>query len=141
MITLKQVPDNASGRLNTARVYTLLSKRKNSAFFHVDEPARHIKLYIPDMMLVSANPSNKRLTEVILRNGEKHFLINCALHTLLGLSTRLVQVNKDQLLSVDAINEIRHDLITLKNMPGNKPAYVTLNRDYRNSLKEKLSYR
>lgn len=119
----------------------LFSKKKDYAIFYVPGPRKQVKLYIPDIMLVTTDATDKKQSQVMMKNGRKYTLLYCTLDDLLGASHRMVQVNKDQLVSIDAVNEIRHDLITLKNLPGNKPAYIALARDFRHNLKEKLFYR
>lgn len=135
--TMKKICNNS---IDT-RPNILFSKKKDYAIFNVPGPRKQVKLYIPDIMLATSDTADRRQSQVMLKNGRKYTLLYCAIDELLAASQRLVQVNKDQLVSIDAVNEIRHDLITLKGLQGNKPAYIALARDFRENLREKLFYR
>jgi len=136
-----QVLENICSKSDVARAYTLFSKRKDYAIFTEAGTGSRLKIYISDIMLVNAGIAEKEHIELVLENGEKHTVINYPLNTLLEVASKLVQVNKNQLVSIDAVNEIRHNLITLKGLFKNKPAYICLHPDFLSSFREKLFYR
>jgi DNA-binding LytR/AlgR family response regulator len=125
-----------------AKAYELLMDKKEYELFNVAESSKKVKLHLPDILFVGTDTVDARHKLVCLRNGEKYTIMDSSLEDLLDSCPLLVQVNKREAVSMEAVNEVEHDMVTLKAMAAkDAPKYVTLGRAFRKSFKEKLFYR
>lgn len=108
---------------------------KEFDLFNIAESDEKKKIYSTDIYFVrvdDVDPRNKRL---ITRLGEEYTLMDCTFGRLMGLCSRLIQVNKAELISLDAVYSIKHDLITLVKMGSSLiNRQVTLSYTYRKEV-------
>lgn len=135
-------------RLNRAleKAYKILhfkpeaKKDKEFEIFHIAESKRKTRLRLQDIVLVQTDLINSRNKKVYMRNGEQYTLMRCSNEKLLSMSSKLVQVNKAELVSMDAIRDFRHNEVTINNIPGvEELKKLTLNRIFRNHFINKMT--
>lgn len=125
-----------------AKAYELLMDKKEYELFNVAESARKVKIHLPDILLVGTDDTDPRHKVAYMRNGEKYTIMDTTIDKLIDACPLLVQVNKREAVSLETVNEVEHDMITIKEMADKgAPKYVTLGRAFRKSFKEKLFYR
>jgi DNA-binding LytR/AlgR family response regulator len=132
------------GRLDQSveKAYKLLRNTKEYGVFSMAESKRKVKIHLPDIILVTTDEIDPRHKIVLMNNGIKHTVMECSLDTLLNLCPNLVQVNKAELVSLEAINEVQHDRISI-NCHGektNKPKEVTLSRAYKDGFRKRVFF-
>ena len=114
-------------------------KRKEFELFHAAEAEGRIKLHLSDILFVKTDKANCRNKLVFLKNGEHYTIRRCTNEQLLKMSPKLVQVNKAELISVDAVKGFKHNSVTLKHFSGEgMPVKVTLNRNFRTDFVNKM---
>lgn len=125
------------------KAFSLLAKKKEFELFNVAESAKKMKIRLPDIMLVTTDEVDPRHKVAWMRNGDKYTLMNCKLEHLVDNSPALIQVNKSEAVSLDAVHEVEHDLITLKGIvtKDNRPMQVTLSRVFQAKFKERMFYK
>jgi len=107
-------------------------KKKEFELFHAAEAEGRIKLHLSDILFVKTDKANCRNKQVYLKSGEHYTIRRCTNEQLLKMSPKLVQVNKAELVSVDAVKGFKHNFVTLKHFSGEgMPVKVTLNRNFR----------
>jgi DNA-binding LytR/AlgR family response regulator len=117
----------------------LEEKKKEFELFHTVEAEGKVKLHLTDILFVRTDKGNCRNKKVYLKNGEHYTLRRCTNEQLLKMSSRLVQVNKAELVSLDAVKGFKHNFVTLKDSTeGGVPAKVTLNRNFRTNFVHKM---
>jgi two-component system LytT family response regulator len=124
-----------------SKAYELFMDKKEYELFSVAESSRKMNIHLPDVLLAVTDNVDPRHKLVFLRNGEKYTLMDCTLERLLDSCPLLVRANKAEAVSLEAVNEVEHDMATIKGIEGKEaPKYVTLGRAYRKSFKERLFY-
>jgi DNA-binding LytR/AlgR family response regulator len=127
------------GEIET-RTIALTSKEKEYELFNIAEASEKIRLCIKDIFFVTSDSIDPRNKRVIMRNGEKYTLMDCNFEKILNLSARFVKVNRSEIVSIEAVQKYRHDVITLKCFTeGGHARQVTLNRSFRESFVERLT--
>ena len=125
-----------------AKAHELLMDKNEYDLFNVAESRRKLKIHLPDIMMVGTDGVDPRHKIAIMRNGEKHTIMDCTLEFLMDSCASLVQVNKREAISLEVVNEVDHDLVTLKPMADkDAPKHITLGRAFRKSFKERLFYK
>jgi two-component system LytT family response regulator len=130
-------------RLNKAleKANYLLASKKEFEYFNVAESAKKVKLHLPDILVITSDEIDPRNKDAIFRNGLKYTLMDYTMEELLNLWPSLVQVNKGQLISIDAFSEIDDDLVVLKGVNMSElPGEVILGRSYRQPFLDRLFY-
>lgn len=124
------------------KAFDLLMEKKEFELFNVAESSRKVKIRLTDIILVSTDEIDPRNKEVWLKGGEKYTLMNVNIERLTANSPLLVQVNKSQAVSLDAVNEVEFDLLTLTGVKADdgRPKQVTLGTVYRAKFKERMFY-
>lgn len=124
------------------KAYDLLATKKEFEVFNVAESSKKVKLRLKDILLVTTDEVDPRHKKAWLSTGETFTLMNCTLAELLNHSPTLVQVNKAELVSLDAVNEVEYDLVTLKGVRNtdNKPKQVTIGAAYKKGFKERMFF-
>lgn len=129
-------------RLNKAleKACMLIDKQNEYELFNVAESNGKIKLKMTDIFLIHADEMDARNKRAILRDGSKYTLMDYTMEALLKICPTLVQVNKGQLISVEAFSEIDKDVIILKGLPAEYKSYaeVTLSRAYKPQFMKKV---
>ncbi len=124
-----------------SKAYELFMDKKEYELFSVAESNRKMNIHLPDILLAVTDTIDPRHKLVFMRNGEKYTLMDCTLERLLDSCPLLVQANKAEAVSLEAVNEVEHDMATIKGLGGkDAPKYVTLGRAFRKSFKERLFY-
>lgn len=120
----------------------LIILRKEYELFNVAESSKKVKIKLSDIFIITSDPGDSRNKRAIMRNGSKYTIMDYTLDQMLAVCPYLVQVNKAQLISMEAFEEIDHDLIVMKPIPGlGSGIEVTLSRSYRQKFMEKVFYR
>jgi hypothetical protein len=97
---------------------------------------------LPDIMLVTTDTTDPRHKKIYLRNGLSYTLMNCSMEQLLAIVPGLIQVNRAELVSMDAIKEAEYDLLTLKGVQDEdgRPKEVTISNSFRENFHKKFFY-
>jgi DNA-binding LytR/AlgR family response regulator len=92
-----------------------------------------ICLKLTDIMLVKTDEKNTDHKQIFLKNGRSLKITECTLEEMLACSNHLLQANKSELISIEAVSEIvENSLVTLKGFPMNsKDGNVKLSRSYK----------
>lgn len=124
------------------KAHNLLVESKEYELFNVAESNKKISIRLPDIMLVTTDDVDPRHKLVWLRNGEKYTLMNCKLEHLTGNSKTLVQVNRAEAVSLEAVHEVEHDLITLKGIltEDGRSKQITLGQAFKQKFKERMFF-
>jgi len=114
-------------------------KEKEFQLFHTAEAEGKVKVHLTDILFVQTDKENCRNKKVYLKSGEHYTLRRCTNEQLLKMSAKLVQVNKAELVSLDAVKGFKHNFVTLKHSSeGGVPDRVTLNRNFRTNFVYKM---
>ncbi|HTB06443.1 MAG TPA: LytTR family DNA-binding domain-containing protein [Bacteroidia bacterium] len=85
----------------------------NYALFNVAESTDKVKIKLNEIQYVESSTKNPRNKVIILRSGKKYTLMDNTFEKLLSLCPELAQVNRKELISLEAIRQVRHDEITI----------------------------
>jgi len=132
------------------RLYAAFEKAHNQLvekieyeLFNIAESSKKVKLKLTDILMVSTDEIDPRNKEVWMRTGEKYTLMNCKIEHLTANSSSLIQINRGEAVSLEAIHEVEHDLITLKGLlaDNGKPKQITLGAAFKKKLQERMFYK
>jgi DNA-binding LytR/AlgR family response regulator len=113
---------------------------KEYASFNVAEESEKVRLKVTDILVATTDVNDPRNKKVVMRNGEKYTLKHCNFERLIELNPNLVQVNRSEVISIEAVQRFRHDIIYLKCLSeAGKPRYSNLNRVYRQRFMELIA--
>jgi len=131
-------------RLNKAfeKAYSLLACKREYGLFNVAESKKKVKIHLIDIMLITTDDVDPRHKLAWMRNGEKYTLMNYSIEHLTSNSSALVQVNKGEAVSMEAVHEVEHDQITLKGIlsESGMPKQVTLGNAFKEKFRERMFY-
>ena len=124
------------------KAYTALAGKKEYELFNVAESNKKVKIRLGDILLVSTDEIDPRHKQVWLKNGETYTLMNYRLDDLVEHSPTLIQVNRAELVSLEAVHEVERDLITLKGVKAEngKPMQITLSPSFKKKFMDKMFY-
>jgi two-component system LytT family response regulator len=124
------------------KAYEHLADKKEFGLFNVAESTKKIQLHLADIMLITTDDDDARNKLVWMRNGDRYTLMNYKLEHLTANSPVLVQVNRAEAVSLEAIYGVEYDLITLKGVvtEAGKPKQVTLGPAFKEKFKERMFY-
>lgn len=122
------------------KAYVLTARREEYRTFTVAEASGKVKLCIPDILLVVNDSDYSRHKKIYMRDGKVHTLMHYTMDELLNTCPLLVQVNREIAVSLEAVNEVEHNCITLKDIPSNIPGEISVGRPFRKSMLDKLAY-
>jgi two-component system LytT family response regulator len=124
------------------KAYNQLAEKKEYELFNVAESNKKVKIRLPDVMLITTDDVDPRHKVAWMRSGEKYTLMNCTLEHLVQNSSSLVQVNRAEAVSLEAVHEVEHDLITLKGVKteDGRQKQVTLGTAFKKKFKERMFY-
>jgi len=115
---------------------------KDYYLFNLAGGRKKIKILLPDIMLVRAVKGGHADKLLYLRGNVQHNIRGCALEELIHITGFLLQVNKQDLVSPDAVNYLEEDNIFLNGLSDNgKPLFVTLNRTYKKTFLDFFHYK
>lgn len=100
------------------KVAKLRAKPIEYGLFNVAENRRKICIHLPDILFVGTDDVDARNKLVVIKGGMKYTLMNYSLSDIKSVAPHLIQVNKHDLVSVDTINEINRDNISMKTDMG-----------------------
>lgn len=124
------------------KAYKLIVKNIEYALFSVAENARKVNLHLPDIIFVDTDDIDPRHKDIVLKDGTRYTIMDCSLDELLSFAGQLVQVNRRQLISLDYINDMEYDSISVKDTDKiNLPSEITLSRKYKKEVPKKIYYR
>jgi DNA-binding LytR/AlgR family response regulator len=131
------------GRLDKAlgKAFVLVAQKTDYKTFNAAGRDNKVKLCLPDILLVTTDEDNSRHKMVYMRGGKKHILMACPMEDLLEACPLLVQLSKGVAVSLEMVNEIEHNTVTLKGIPQkDAPKQLQVGRPFRKKLMKKLSY-
>jgi DNA-binding LytR/AlgR family response regulator len=96
------------------------SQYEDSALFNVAEAADRVKINLEDILYVETSVKNPRNKVITLRNGKKYTLMDYTYEKLLFLCKKLEQVNRRTLVSVEAVQQVRHNAVTINIKGSNR---------------------
>jgi len=124
------------------KAHELFINKREYELFNVAEAKKKVSLHLPDIILVITDANDPRNKIAFMRNGEKYTLMDCRLQGLLDICPALVQVNISEIVSLEVIAEVEHEIVTIKGITADDaPKFLNLGRTYRKSFKERLFYK
>jgi DNA-binding LytR/AlgR family response regulator len=124
------------------RAHKMIIGNAQYALFSVAESQRKVSVHLPDILFVGTDEYDPRHKPIILKGGIKYTIMDCSLEKLLSITSHLVQVNRRELVALETINEMQHDVISIKNtFPDTIPREITLSRAYKQTVSKKIFYR
>ncbi len=114
----------------------LQTKREGQEFHTFNTEKGKTLIRLKDLLYISTSTTEKRDKIAYLGNGQTYTLKNITLEKLLSLlPAEFYQINKGDLVALEAIHHINHDELTLKLTDSTgKPLQVTLSKIYRPTL-------
>lgn len=107
--------------------------------FNVAGKRGKFSIVLSDIYYVKTDNKDRRNKNIILKSGEAFKLMDCTFDRLLKLSTNLCQTNKSEMISLEILDSIDSDMITIKRINGLKlPTWVTFSHIYKAHLEERL---
>lgn len=108
---------------------------KDYYLFNLSGGRKKVKILLPDIMLVRAVKSSHADKLLYLKGNIVHTVRGLGMEELINLTGFLLQVNKQELVSPDAVNYLEEDVIYLNELTENgKPIHITLNRTYKSDF-------
>lgn len=116
-------------------------RREKYVLFNTAESKEKIRLCLQDIFYVEPDTYDARNKKVIMRDGKQHTLMRCSFEQLLSKALTLIQVNRYELISTEAVQKVRYDLITLKFQDKKETIkQVTLNRTFRKDFMNSVMF-
>lgn len=112
--------------------------KKNTGYqtFNIAEGKGKLMLHANDILYTTTDEVDYRHKTVYLKDGSQYTLMNCTIEKLLRFSPSLIQVNRTETVSLEAIKNVSHDMVTLKILNKNhQNRQVLLSRLYKENLK------
>lgn len=124
-----------------AKAYSLINENKEFALFNVAEKQGKMKLKLADMVLVEPEEADPRNKKVTMKDGSRHTLMNYRLEDLLEINANFIQVSKSEIISADAIENLKGKMITLRlTTSSTKPINVKLSSAFRRKFLQRLHF-
>lgn len=124
------------------RAHKLIGDNIEYGLFRVAESSKKIKIQISDILYVGTDDTDPRNKLLLLKGGGRYTLMDCSLDELLNVAPRLVQANRRELVSVDSITAVQHDVLSIENpVPGEKEKEITLGSIYKKELSRRFFFR
>jgi DNA-binding NarL/FixJ family response regulator len=137
----KSIKNSAQTNTNETKKIAAAEKVKDYMFFTVNASLEKINIKLSDILYVKTHPSGKQNKYVILKNGVSHILIACGFNQLMESCTTLIRINKSELISIEAIDTIKSDVITLKiASEDGRRKQVYLNRWYKKTFLDSVNF-
>jgi DNA-binding LytR/AlgR family response regulator len=109
--------------------------------FNVAESRKKVCIHLHDILFVKTDDIDTRNKQVVLKSGIQYTLMNYSLNEILKVAGHLVQVNRQELISVGNISEVNSDNVTLKNSNGTCiPAKITLSEGHKQLVSKRMFY-
>lgn len=124
------------------KAYKLISEKIEHGLFSVAESDKKVRIPLNDIIFVDTDDIDPRHKMVVLKGGSKYTLMGCSMEELLSYAPQLIQVNRKQLVALDHINEMQHDLVSVKDaQPLCIPREITLSRAYKKEVQKRIFYK
>ena len=108
---------------------------KEYYLFNLSGGRKKLKVLLSDILLVRAIKGGHADKLLYLKGNVTYLIRGHSLHELANTAKFLLQCNKQDLVSPDAINYLEEDCVYLNGlMCGEKPMFITLNRTYKKSF-------
>jgi DNA-binding LytR/AlgR family response regulator len=109
--------------------------------FNVAESRKKVCIHLDDILFVKTDDVDTRNKLVVLISGTQYTLMNYSLNEILKVAGHLVQVNRQELVSVANISEVNADNITLKSSNGTcVPTKITLSEGHKQLVSKRMFY-
>jgi DNA-binding LytR/AlgR family response regulator len=116
------------------------NQRKKYEFFNTAELKGRTKIHLSDIVFITLDTVDYRNKVAYLKDGRKYTLMRYSLIELLQIVPWLLQVNKGELISEEAVLGLTHDRIILDFIKENgKPKEVFLTYKYAKGLKKVIT--
>jgi DNA-binding LytR/AlgR family response regulator len=124
------------------KAHKLLAEKIEDGVFCVAESEKRVKIHLPDIIFADTDEIDPRHKMIIMKGGVKYTLMDCSLEDLASYAPHLIQVNRRQLVSLDYIKEMQHDLVSVKDADLlHIPGEITLGRTYKKAVHKKIFYK
>lgn len=121
-----------------AKAYSLIYEKREYALFNIAENKGKVKLKISDMYYIQSDEADPRNKKVMMKDGTRCTLMGYTFDDLLEISPKLIQVNKSEIVSLDAVEGVNHQVITLKIQSGNKLKEISLSTSYKKKFLSRM---
>lgn len=112
-----------------------LTQHKEYYLFNLSGGRKKVKVLLYDILLVRAIKGGHADKLIYLKGNVSHLIRGHSLNELINITSFLLQCNKQDLVSLDAVDYVEEDSIYLNGVTiDGKPIFVTLNRTYRKSF-------
>ena len=123
------------------KAYNMIAGKIDYAVFSVAECQRKVKIQLSDILYASTDDIDPRHKPIVLRDGKKFTLMNCSMEQLISFAPHLMQVNKKELVSIDMVNEIAYDLVSVNSgAPLSIPRELTLSRAFKEQVSKRIFF-
>src|SRR6185312_215758 len=123
------------------RAFELIGEKIENVLFNVAESKSKVKIHLPDILYVNTDEIDPRHKTVVLRDGTTYTIMNSSMEELLYIARHLVQVNRRELISIDLVNQVEHDLVSVKySGPAKIPLELTIGNSYKNEMRKRIFY-
>jgi DNA-binding LytR/AlgR family response regulator len=124
------------------KAYKLMVKKMEHGVFSVAESLRKVNINLADIVFADTDEIDPRNKPVVLRDGTRYTLMDCNMEDLLSMAPQLIQVNRRQLVALDSIGNLQHDVIGVKDAKAlNLPGEITLGRKYNSDVKKRMFFK
>jgi len=124
------------------KAYKLIGEKIEHGLFCVAESEKKVKIYLPDIVFADTDEVDPRHKMIVLKGGIKYTLMDCSMEELMSYAPQLMQVNRRQLIAMDYIKEMQHDLVSIKDATLlHMPEEITLSRAYKKEIQKRIFYK
>lgn len=124
------------------RANKLIGEKIEYGLFNVAESRYKVNIALGDIVYVTTDDVDPRHKAIVLKDGTKYTLMNYRLNDILSFAPQLVQINRQQLLSIKYMSEMQHDSINVK---GGKelgiPEEVTISETCKKEVMKRIFYK
>ncbi|HXP50151.1 MAG TPA: LytTR family DNA-binding domain-containing protein [Bacteroidia bacterium] len=119
----------------------IMEEEVKYGLFNVAESRKKVCIHLHDIVFVKTDDVDTRNKLVVLKCGLQYTLMNYSLNEILKVAGHLVQVNRQELISVANISEVNSDNVTLKGSNGTcVPTKITLSDGHKQEVSKRMFY-
>lgn len=119
----------------------IIGEKVEYGLFNTAESNHKVKIKLTDIIHVATDEVDPRNKIIQMPGGEKLTIMDCTLDYLLERAPKLVQVNRGELISIDAIGEVDHDIIVIKDIvEKGRPKEITLSKSFKDGLSKRIFF-
>jgi len=120
----------------------LIMHKIDYALFNVAEESKKVKIHLPDIVFVAVDDVDPRNKIVFLKGCGKYTIMDQSFNELKDMASHLIQVNRQNLVSIEAIHSLGHDLVTIdKSICNEVPIEVTLSNTYKAEVSKRIFFK